>query len=118
MEKIEIFLSYILTMLGLIISTFFFLVKFIKNLNNKKEALNLLNLSNILMPLIIEAEKFLHYTKEEKKEYVTVKTLKALQDDKVKIDSSIISSEIDKLVSLTKQVNVKSGSAKELKSLT
>ena len=118
MESIELFLSYILTMLSLIVSTFFFFIKFIKSLKNKKEALNLLNLSNIIMPLIIEAEKFSNYTKDEKKEYVTIKTLKALQDGSVKIDSNIISSEIDKLVSLTKQVNVKSGNAKELKSLT
>lgn len=109
--------TLVLTILGLVISLITFIVKFSKCIKEKKEVLNLLDLTSILMPLIEEAEKFINYTKDEKKEYVMVKTLKLLQDTKKKIDSNIISEEIDKLVALTKKVNVVQKNSKELKQL-
>lgn len=116
-ESINTTTTLMLTIVGLIISFITFIVKFIKCVKEKKNALNLLDLTTILMPLIEEAEKFINYTKDEKKEYVMVKTLKLLQDSKKKIDTNIISEEIDKLVALTKKVNVIQNNSKELKKL-
>ena len=116
-EYINATTTLMLTILGLIISLITFIIKFIKCVKEKKRVFNLLNLSEILMPLIEEAEKFINYTKDEKKEYVMVKTLKLLQDNKKRIETNVISEEIDKLVSLTKKVNVNQNNSKELKRL-
>lgn len=116
-ESINTTTTLMLTILGLVISLLTFIIKFFKCVKEKKNALNLLDLTSILMPLIEEAEKFINYTKDEKKEYVIVKTLKLLQDSNKKIETKVISEEIDKLVGLTKKVNVNQTNLKELKPL-
>ncbi len=117
LESINTTSTLMLTIIGLIISFITFIVKFVKCVKEKKNALNLLDLTTILISLIEDAEKFINYTKEEKKEYVMVKTLKVLQDTNKKIDVDTISEEIDKLVALTKKVNVTQSNSKEIKKL-
>ena len=64
MENMEIYLSYIAIILSLLVSTITFIIKFIKSIKEKKDTLNLLSLSDTLIPLIEEAEKFINFSKD------------------------------------------------------
>ena len=61
----------------------------------------------MITPLILEAEKFVHYTCQEKKEYVMTKTMQQARDANIKFDEIEASYKIEELVGLTKLVNIK-----------
>jgi len=125
LENLEIFISLGAAILGLFISTLTFLSKFIKNAKAKKTAQNIIKITQDIIPFIKEAEKFIHYTGSEKKNYVLIKALRLVIDNKMKVNENTISDTIDELVRLTKEVNIRNNyinkngydSSKELQSL-
>lgn len=106
MENLEIILSVAGTALGLLVTTVTFLAKFIKNAKAKKAAENIVDISNALIGYIEEAETFLNYSGEEKKQYVMTKANQFAIESGIKFDAEAVSAKIEELVGMTKQVNV------------
>jgi hypothetical protein len=111
MENLEIILSIAGTAFGLLITTITFLSQFIKNLSKKKSAENLTKISNAVMPFVEEAENFIHFSGEEKKQYVLTKANQFAIDNGIKFDSVAVGEKIERLVELTKKVNARITSA-------
>lgn len=105
MENLNIILSIAGTALGLLITTLTFLSKFIKSAKAKKFTEHLAQIGNMILPYIEEAENFVHFTGEEKKQFVMTKANQFAIDNKIKFDCAAVSKKIDELVSLTKKVN-------------
>lgn len=105
MENLEIILSAAGTALGLLVTTVTFLAKFIKNAKAKKVAENIVDISNALIGYIEEAETFLNYSGEEKKQYVMTKANQFAIESGIKFDAETVSAKIEELVGMTKQVN-------------
>lgn len=66
-----------------------------------------LKLAETIQPLIVEAEKFTHFSGEEKKQYVLTKANQFAIDPKLKFDQEKVSVMIDELVETTKKVNMR-----------
>ena len=66
-----------------------------------------LKLAETIQPLIVEAEKFTHFSGEEKKQYVLTKANQFAIDHKLKFDQEKVSVMIDELVETTKKVNMR-----------
>ena len=111
MENLEIIISVAGAALGLLVTTVTFLSKFIKNAKAKKVAENIVKIGNAMIPYIQEAETFLNYSGEEKKQYVMTKANQFAIDNNIPFDAEAVSDKIEELIGLTKQVNVKTGSA-------
>ena len=111
MENLEIIISVAGAALGLLVTTVTFLSKFIKNAKGKKVAENIIKIGNAMIPYIQEAETFLNYSGEEKKQYVMTKANQFAIDNNIPFDAEAVSDKIEELIGLTKQVNVKTGSA-------
>ena len=110
MENLEIIISVAGAALGLLVTTVTFLSKFIKNAKAKKVAENIVKIGNAMIPYIQEAETFLNYSGEEKKQYVMTKANQFAIDNNIPFDAEAVSDKIEELIGLTKQVNVKTGS--------
>lgn len=111
MENLEIILSVAGTALGLLVTTVTFLTKFIKNAKAKKAAENIVDISNAIIGYIEEAETFLNYSGEEKKQYVMTKANQFAIESGIKFDAESVSAKVEELVGMTKQVNVSTNNA-------
>lgn len=107
MENLELYLSVAATILGLFVSTITFLIKLIKKSKLKKVFEDIVLIMENIIPFIEEAERFIHYTGEEKKAYVMTKATQIIINKKMKVNLNDVSDKIDELISLTKQVNIK-----------
>ena len=105
--SIQEILTLIGSILPLLIAFLTFLVKFIKNEKAKKVLNCTLKLAETIQPLIVEAEKFTHFSGEEKKQYVLTKANQFAIDNKLKFDQEKVSAMIDELVETTKKVNMR-----------
>ena len=105
--SIQEILTLIGSILPLLIAFLTFLVKFIKNEKAKKVLNCTLKLAETIQPLIVEAEKFTHFSGEEKKQYVLTKANQFAIDHKLKFDQEKVSVMIDELVDTTKKVNMR-----------
>ena len=105
--SIQEILTLIGSILPLLIAFLTFLVKFIKNEKAKKVLNCTLKLAETIQPLIVEAEKFTHFSGEEKKQYVLTKANQFAIDHKLKFDQEKVSAMIDELVETTKKVNMR-----------
>lgn len=105
MENIEIIISIASAALGLLITTVTFLSKFVTNAKAKKAMENIVKIGNAVIPYIEEAETFVHYSGEEKKQYVLTKANMFAIENKIKFNEQAVSEKIEELVTLTKQVN-------------
>ena len=111
--NLELFISIVGTVVSLIITTITFFAKFIKNKKAKIIAENVVDIGNAILPLISQAEKLVHYTGEEKKEYVMTLIRQYAFNKKLTFDYQQVSDKVDELVALTKEVNVKETSTSE-----
>ena len=107
MESLEIILSLAGAALGLLVTSATFIVKFLKKSNAKKAAEQVIEICNAILPYIEQAEKFVHYTGEEKKEYVMTKANQYALDHGIKFDAEYVGGKVEELISLTKEVNAK-----------
>ncbi len=110
MENLNIIISMAGTALGLLVTTITFLSKFIKSAKAKKITENLASIGSIILPYIEEAETFLHFSGEEKKQFVMTKANQYAIENGIKFDSIAVSAKIEELVSLTKKVNTNNSS--------
>jgi len=107
MENIEIMLSLIGTIIGLVLTVLTFVVKSIRNAKVQKGLKQAIKISNAVLPFIREAEKFASYSGAEKKAYVMIKANQFAITNRIKFDANQVSDKIEELVALTRQVNFK-----------
>lgn len=107
MKDLEIMLSLIGTVIGLLITVLTFVVKTINNTKAKKIAEAAVKIGNAILPFIHEAEKITTYSGEEKKTYVMTKASQFAAENHISFDAEQVSEKIEELVTLTKQVNIK-----------
>lgn len=105
MEEMKLYISLIVFFLGLITSIISIVIKYTKNIKVKNNLQNMLMIIDEIIPLIIEAEEFLSYSGEEKKEYVVSRIFRKLNNCNIKIEEEKIDNIIEKLVDFTKEVN-------------
>lgn len=105
MENIKTLISICFLVLCFISLLLSLLMKNISNIKKKNNLENILNIFNEIIPLIEEAEAFIDYDGEEKKEYVISRIIKILNNKGEKIDTDMIESMIETLVSFSKEVN-------------
>ena len=106
LEDIQLFLPFLAPALGLLCTTIVFLKKFVKNKKLKKVLEKAEEITKEIIPCIMEAEKFVNYTGEEKKNFVMTKLNQLAIINNIKLNEEEISNKIEQLVSLTKEVNV------------
>lgn len=107
MSQIEEIITIISAALGLIITITGFLIPLVKSTKAKKSLIAENKLTGALQNMVIEAEKFVNYSGEEKKQYVMTKAYKYAVENKIPYDENAVSEKIEDLVALSKQVNVK-----------
>ena len=107
MENLEVILSLCGTIFGLIITVCTFIVKTVNNAKAKRIAEQAIKISNAVLPFIKEAEKFTAYTGAEKKAYVMTKANQFALVHHIPFSEEQVSEKIEELVTLTRQVNVR-----------
>ncbi len=107
MEQLELILSLAGTALGLLVTAMTFIVKFCKSAKAKKIAEQTIEIANAVLPYIKEAEKFVSYSGEEKKEYVMTKANRYAIENGIAFDEEAVSAKVEELISLTRQVNAR-----------
>ena len=105
MEQLELFISVAGTSLGLLLTTLTFLIKSIRNAKAKKKAQQMVEICNAILPYIEQAETFLHYSGQEKKEFVLTKANQFAIEQGMDFNPETIGEKIEELVNLTKEVN-------------
>lgn len=108
MENLEQIITIASAGVGLLATITGFLIPLVKNVKAKNKLMALNQLSTLLKSLIVEAEQFVNFTGEEKKEYVLTKANRYALENKIPFDESTIDEEIEKMVKLSKNVNVRS----------
>lgn len=105
MEEIKMYVSYITPILTIICS---FLI-FLKNKIKKKQVSKMVEKTEELMkriiPYIEEAERFINFSGEEKKEYVMTKLKGYAINFGIDFDENSISNKVEELIELSKKVN-------------
>lgn len=114
MENFELIVSLAGAALGLFITTATFLAKFVKNAKLKKAAEQTIEICNAILPYIEEAETFVNYSGEEKKEFVMTKANQYALEHGIKFDKELVSNEIEELVKLSKTVNSREQNEKKV----
>jgi hypothetical protein len=107
MENLQIILSVAGTALGLLITAVTFITKFIKNSKAKKAMESVVEIGNAVLPYIRQAETFLNYSGNEKKEYVLTKANQFALEHGMQFDAVAVGEKIEELVTLTKTVNAR-----------
>lgn len=107
MENAEIIISLAGTVISLIIAVITFIAKFLKSEKAKTTAENIVQICDEILPLIKQAEQFVNFSGQEKKEYVMTLMRKYALDNGIYLDCQMLAEKIDELVALTKNVNVK-----------
>ena len=107
MKNLEVILSFTCTILGLLITAATFIIKFFSSVKAKRLAEQTIKISNALLPLIREAEKFISFSGAEKKNYDINRAREFASANKISFNIELVSSKIEELVALTKQVNFK-----------
>lgn len=107
-ENLQLFLPFLAPILGLLGATLLFLEKFVKNKKLKNVLEKAEEVTKNIIPFIMEAEKFINYTGEEKKKYVMTRLNQYAIENNIKFNQIETSNKIEELVELTKNVNIKS----------
>lgn len=107
MEKLKYIITLASSVLPLVIAMLTFIIKFIRTAKMKKSLEKTLQLTQTLQTFIVDAEKFINYNGEEKKEYVMTRANQFAIEHSMKFDGDSISALIDRIVNVTKQVNAR-----------
>ncbi len=107
MENAEIIISLAGTVISLLIAVVTFISKFLKSEKAKTTAENIVQICDEILPLIKQAEQFVNFSGQEKKEYVMTLMRKYALDNGISFDFGMLDEKIDDLVDFTKNVNVK-----------
>jgi hypothetical protein len=106
-ENIEIILSAVATTIGFLTSTVFYIIKYIKAAKSKQNSEHHIEIRDVLLGFIIEAEKFASLTGEQKKQYVMDKIRDFAATNNLTYNVDGVSKKIDEIVALAKVVNIK-----------
>lgn len=106
MENFELIITLAGTTMSLLITCVIFIIRLIKVWRDKKTFLDNLILEEAITPLMEMAEKFRNYSGEEKKEFVITKISQFALENKMYFNTEMISEKIEKLIELSKQVNI------------
>lgn len=105
MENIELIFSLIGTCIGLIITLATIIGKYVSNKKTKRLAEQTIEICNAILPYIEQAESYIAYSGQEKKEYVMTKANQYAIEKGIAFDESAISEKVEELLELTKTVN-------------
>ena len=100
MEKLRILLSFGAPMLGLLSTCIIIFKKYIKNNKLRKALVKSEEILNHLIPCVTEAENYIHFSGEEKKEYVMTKINQYAIDNNITFDERVISVKIEELINM------------------
>ncbi len=110
MKHLEQIITIASAGVGLLATVTGFLIPLVKNVKAKNRLTALNKLSALLNSLIVEAEQFANFTGAEKKQYVLTKANRYALENNIPFEESTVDAEIEKIVKLSKNVNV--GAAK------
>lgn len=105
MENIELIFSLIGTCIGLIITLATIIGKYVSSKKAKRLAEQTIEICNAILPYIEQAESYIAYSGQEKKEYVMTKANRYAIEKGIAFDESAISEKVEELLELTKTVN-------------
>lgn len=106
MNLLGIIITFVTTILGLLVTLVTYILKFVNDKKVKEKALGFISISNKLLELITEVEKYNSLSGLEKKNYVMQKINEYALNNNLKYDSEEISNKIEELVNLTRSVNI------------
>ncbi|MBD5583539.1 MAG: hypothetical protein HDQ88_00420 [Clostridia bacterium] len=107
MEDAEIVLSLAGTAISLLITSIIFIARLFKAVKDKKRMQNCSFLDDAVAPLMEIAESFSNYSGEEKKQFVLTKVNQFAIENGLKFNAEATAEEVEKLINLSKKINVK-----------
>ena len=107
MENIKEIITIASAAMGLLATFTGFLIPLVKNVKAKNKLAALNKLTTVLQSLIVDAEKYVNFSGEEKKAYVVTNANRYALDNKIAFDEHMVSDKVEELVALSKAVNVK-----------
>lgn len=107
MENLELILSLAGICVGLIVTVATLIFKYAKSAKARKAAEQTIEICNAILPYIEQAESYVHYSGEEKKEYVMTKANQYAIENGIAFDKQAVSVKVEELVELTKEVNAR-----------
>ena len=113
MENLELIMSLAGVCIGLIVTVATLVAKYAKSAKARQAAEQTIEICNAIVPYIEQAEGFLHYSGEEKKEYVMTKANRYAIENNIAFDAEEVSEKVEELIALSKEVNVKDSSVSE-----
>lgn len=102
---VQDYLQIVYICCGILITSVSFLIPLIKNQKAKAAAETALKIAQQVQPYIVEAEKFINYSGDEKLAYVVTKANQYAISQNIKFDAVAVTEQIENLVALTKKVN-------------
>ena len=105
MENLELIMSLAGVCIGLIVTVATLVAKYAKSAKARQAAEQTIKICNAIVPYIEQAEGFLHYSGEEKKEYVMTKANRYAIENNIAFDEDEISEKVEELIALSKEVN-------------
>lgn len=99
-------LPIILPCIGILISNIVYLIALCKT-SSREKILEILKSS--ILGFMEEAEKFINYTGEEKKQYVFTRVKEFVQTKGIKVKDELIEKYVETFIEFSKQVNAKVG---------
>lgn len=105
MENLELIISLASACLGLVVAVAAIIAKYARSAKARKAAEQTVEICNALMPYIKQAESYVNYSGEEKKEYVMTKANRYAIENGIKFDEDAVSNQVEELIALSKEVN-------------
>jgi len=107
MEHIATIISLVGTALGLLTTAITFFVRFLRSARGRKVAENVLEINDVLLSFIKQAEMLVGQTGPDKKEFVMNKALQFAIERNITFNPSAVNEKIEELVQLTNEVNIR-----------
>lgn len=107
MENLELVISLASACLGLVVAVAAVIAKYASSAKARKAAEQTMDICNALLPYIEQAESFVNYSGEEKKEYVMTKANRYAIEHGMKFNESAVSDKVEEYIALSKEVNAK-----------
>ena len=105
MENLELILSLAGACVGLIVTVATLIFKYAGSAKARKAAEQTMEICNAILPYIEQAESYVHYSGEEKKEYVMTKANWYAIENNIAFDEDVVSEKVEELITLSKEVN-------------
>lgn len=105
MEKLELIISLLGALVATVATAATFIAKFVKSVKAKRVAEQTIEICNALLPFVEQAESFVHYSGEEKKQFVMTKANRYALCRGLAFDEQLVGEKVEELVALTKSVN-------------